>query len=46
MEGNTEEAKRRWEEGVSLSRAAGFEEGTREGLKKTMQLNKRLAGNA
>ena len=44
MEGNLEEARRRWEEGESLSRAIGFEEGRREALEKMKKLN-RLATN-
>lgn len=34
MEGNTEEARRRWKEGESLSQAIGFEEGKRVASRK------------
>lgn len=38
MEGDLEEARRRWEEGRSLSRAIGFQEGEREATEKLERL--------
>ena len=38
LEGDLEEAKRKWEEGRSLSKAIGFKEGEKEAMKKLNRL--------